>query len=176
MTTLLYWRRCQGCAPFKIVSSLEHSLVGCACSNSILRVNLERFGLIQRSNETQEGNDRSGGNRFKMLHETFTPRVSLRQCLSVRMNENPRTRPLTRATRIFGANGGGERSTPLSRHSERWCFSKNNHLWPLGITLPVIMDSWKIQHTFIQIMPKFSDLPGDDRAQSDPELHQGQRG
>lgn len=42
-------------------------------------------------------------------------------------------------------------------------FSDNVNLHPLGITLPVPMDvDWELRHTFLQILSKFSDMPGED--------------
>lgn len=42
-------------------------------------------------------------------------------------------------------------------------FLNNANLHPLGITFAnLIVTNWELKHTFLQILPKFSDIPGED--------------
>lgn len=41
-------------------------------------------------------------------------------------------------------------------------FLSNMSLEPMGITLPRVTGNWKLKHTLIHMLPKFSDMPGED--------------
>ena len=58
-------------------------------------------------------------------------------------------------------NGGGA-DPPQEQTLREMMLLKNMNLRPLGITLPTITDNWELRHSFIQILPKFSDMPGED--------------
>ncbi|XP_057803312.1 uncharacterized protein LOC131018615 [Salvia miltiorrhiza] len=51
---------------------------------------------------------------------------------------------------------------PANKTLREMMFPNNLNLRPMGIVLPNITGNWELKHTLIQILPKYSDMPGED--------------
>ncbi|XP_057808669.1 uncharacterized protein LOC131023139 [Salvia miltiorrhiza] len=51
---------------------------------------------------------------------------------------------------------------PANKTLRDMMFPNNLNLRPMGIVLPNITGNWELKHNLIQILPKYSDMPGED--------------
>lgn len=56
----------------------------------------------------------------------------------------------------------GVNKVPPERTLREMMFPNNNNFKALGITLPMIADKWELRLSFIKILPKFFEMPGNN--------------
>ncbi|XP_057791897.1 uncharacterized protein LOC131008594 [Salvia miltiorrhiza] len=106
---------------------------------------------------------RSAGNEDLLFNKEIERLVRLNNANRRRAEQEAQARERhLEAEREMAENPERQNDNNNNRTLRDMMFPSNLNLRPSAIVLPEITGNWELKHTLIQILPKYSDMPGED--------------